>query len=355
MRHIFSRLYFLISISLLTVNLAHAISEQCAATRYVFDVGSGSMKLGIVKIDTCKMQVLDFVKSDMEPVIFQRCLEQSSGHNMLDQHCIEQGVEGMRSLLDRNNVDCQGKDQCAGIATAWARKAVNIDKMIQAWRGSLGVNIQIVSQKDEGAFAYRNAILHPTVRDKQNKQDVAILDIGGGSFQISTQSKDDIAVFFGQFGAFNFKKLIDANLLKDLTKKTYYDAQTLPQVLTLASGLIKPEIRKDINLLHKIEDGNIDVIAVGRLFVNAFMKEMNFSNIIYKKDVKTFIESLCGLTEEQMLAKHPKTAKFFAPNAQIAAILLYTIMDSLGIEKLEVVDARLFDSIALDERLWLVK
>lgn len=348
MRRILSRFFLLINIAFTLMHIANAAGDECIATRYTFDVGSGSMKLGIVKVDKCKMQVVEFIKNDMEPVIFQRCLEQAPDHSTLSDLCIKQGIEGMRTLLDRNNVDCQGKDQCAGIATAWARKTENITKMLQAWR-ALGVKIHTISQQQEGDFAYRAAILHPAVRDKEN---VAILDIGGGSFQISTQTNVSVDVFSGQFGAFSFKKLVNANLSEGEAKHVYYDAKTLPHVFSIARGLIKPEIHKSAKLLHKIKTNQLNVVAVGRLFINAFMQEMNFSNIIYKKDVKTFIESLSGLTEEQVLAKYPKMAKFFAANAQIAAILLYTIMDSLNIEKLEVVDARLFDYIALNQEFW---
>ncbi len=327
-----------------------AAGNSCIETRYTFDIGSGSTKLGVVKIDACQNKPLEFIKTDVEHVKFQKCLEQSPNRNTLTEVCIAEGVAGMKKLLQRNNIDCQKTDKCAGIATEWARSAQNADILLQAWR-DLGVKITMISQKDEGIFAYRGAVLHPAVQQFADMQNVGILDVGAASFQVSTQAKSKVDVFLKQSGISSFKRQLDKKL--GLAQDTmFYDQHNLPLALAAAVELIKPEMRQNASLSNKIKENKLAVFAVGRLFVNAFMDEMGFKNVIHKHELKAFAESLSGLTEKQVLAKHPKMLPFFAQHAQIAAILVYAIMEGLGVDKLEIIDARLFDYLAIDHALW---
>jgi exopolyphosphatase/guanosine-5'-triphosphate,3'-diphosphate pyrophosphatase len=331
--------------------VATAFAENCIEKRNVFDVGSGTTKLGVLLVDKCRHHSLSFEKTDVEHLKFQKCLEQSIDKSTLSDDCIEQGIKGMRLLLERNNLDCLKKDKCAGIATAWARNAKNADELLNEWQ-KLGVAVKVISQDAEGVFAFRSALMHPKVKKTANLENVAILDVGGGSFQVGVQNKNEVNIFYGKFGVFSLRKLIDAELGVKAAKNTYYSIDELPRVLKAAVDLIRPEMRKDIALLPKIKNRKLAVFGVGRLFVNAFMQEMQFNNIITKGDLVEFIRAISILNGEEVAKKYPQMAEFFIQHAQIAAIMVYAIIESLGVDQLEVIDARLFDYIALDKEVW---
>ena len=337
--------------SFLIFFVATAFADGCVEKRNVFDVGSGTTKLGMLLVDKCRQESISFEKSDIEHLKFQKCLEQSVDKSTLSNDCIIQGVEGMRSLLARNGLDCLKKDKCAGIATAWARNSKNADRLIDEWQ-KLGVMIKIISQEAEGVFAFRSALMHPNVKKISDLDDVAILDAGGGSFQVGVQIKGIVDVFYGKFGVFSLRQLIDAELGVKADKDIYYSIEKLPNVLKTAVNLVRPEMRKDVALLPKIKNKELVVFGVGRLFVNAFMDEMQFSNVITKGDLIEFIRSISLLKSEEVAKKYPNMAKFFIPHAQMAAIMVYAIIESLEVDQLEVIDARLFDYIALDKEVW---
>lgn len=330
-------------------------SASCIQTRYAFDIGSGSAKLGILKVDTCQNKVVSFLKEDSEHVQFQHCIAESKDRKTLSDACIANGVQVIKNLLARNQIDCRNGAKCAGVATAWARNAKNTAKLLHAWR-QLGINIAVISQGDEGKFAYQSAILHPTIQEAYDTQEIVIMDVGGGSFQLALETPNNIEIIGGAIGVFNLKKFIDRHLenkpAPPLKHPTYYDRHTLPHAMELAVNLVNSTVHKDKHLTQSEHKKQKRVFAVGMLFVRGLMKQMEFNHIVHKNDLKNTAYMLSDLTEAEATEKFSQMPPSLLPHAQTIMILIYAIMESLAIDQFEVVDARLFDYIALSKKFW---
>jgi hypothetical protein len=325
-------------------------SNNCSEVRYTFDIGSASAKLGVLKVNHCQSKIISFLKSDVEHLSLQHCLSESADHNTLTDACIEQELVKLNNVLKRNNIDC-AVARCAGIATAWARYAKNSNKFLQKL-AQMGLKIKVISQEDEGKFAYCSAMLHPIVQGVDAKEEVAILDVGGGSFQIGIEKINNIQIVGGKIGVFNIKKYINQHLPHEHRQNLYYNKEEFPHALKMAVKLVRPYIESDKHLKEMAEKNKVQVFAVGLLFLDGLMTKLAFNHIVKKDELLLMAQSFSGMTEEEVINKYPEMNNLLIRNVQVMLMLLYAILENLQVEQFEIVDARLFDYIALEDEFW---
>jgi len=96
----------------------------------------------------------------------------------------------------------------------------------------------------------------------------------------------------------------------------------------------------------------VQVFAVGLLFLDGLMTKLAFNHIVRKDELLKVAQSFAGMTEEEVANKYPEMNRLLVQNVQVMLMLLYAILENLQVEQFEIVDARLFDYIALEDEFW---
>ncbi len=322
-------------------NLSYAEQDYCVENRYVFDIGSGATKSVGIKFDKCANSVLNVLGQKDIHVKYQDCVNESKNGNISDQ-CIAEGIKAIEQIKEYYGTDCY-HDKCYGVATAWARRIKNRSAILDNFKVH-GLNIKVLSQYDEGKIGYEAAINATSFVSNLSPEYVLVLDVGGGSFQISGKDKDmKIAVYHGKYGVFNYANYIRKRLNIHTAYLTQY--QYLEAVRITASLL-----KKDVGHFRWISDKNNNraakIIGIGSLLNLGLSKQIGLGPSISKDKLIAAISEFTGHNIEWTGKRFPRLPKEVAYNIQIAMILIYSIMDTFNIKEIYTIDASIASYIA---------
>jgi exopolyphosphatase/guanosine-5'-triphosphate,3'-diphosphate pyrophosphatase len=326
--------------------------NHCYEIRYSFDIGSGATKTRKNLVDTCEGRLLKNLDEKIEQIKYQQCINNSK-NGTLDPSCMKMGLDSIRRLQEKYNIDCSG-EKCAGIATAWARNASNTEELIKAFREQ-NIHIRVVSQKEEGEIGFNAARMH-TETKYFSPEHMIVWDIGGGSFQLSTGLNNEIYVYKGPYGIDNFGKKLRTHLEKR-GMKIDYSNQFLPcvhtkEALKYAIKLVGKEAAKDELITGRIAAGNTRVFGIGRLLHLGIHKELGTEEVVTRKKIKELAYSFCDLDKEAIHKKYPNLPEHFIMSAQINVILAYGIMKGLNLSEMRVLDSKVADYVSEQPKYW---
>jgi exopolyphosphatase/guanosine-5'-triphosphate,3'-diphosphate pyrophosphatase len=310
---------------------------QCNKVMHGIDIGSGSMRVSVNLVDSCRKQLVEKRDFFVKHLSYQKCLD-ASPDETLSPKCLVRTAELLQELHDQGRLNCN-HDNCVAIATAWARQARNIDKVKQVY-AQQNIKLKVLSQDEEGRLAYKtlrsylnhNAKEHDYNPDEQ----MLVIDVGGGSYQLSTQDHSDnnggIYVYDGEYGVINFSD----HLANKFTKKSlFYSKKDLAKVMSYAVQLIGSHVTAD-SMVHS--NAARRVYGVGRVFNNSIQDELGINTPITKERLMDMIYKLSSIKNDaQMLRSYPKSEGAFLAYAQDTLILVYAIMVASGIGEVEII------------------
>ncbi len=330
--------------------------------RYVFDIGSSNTKSYCCVVDKANDRIISIIDSITVAMPYQEYIN-NSHNNELSPEAFERSCEAMTKILSYYNIAPKDnpKLHCAGIATAWARNAVNSQELIDKINNQFGVHIEIASQQLEGELGVRALKANPIMHmDKY----YSVLDIGGGSFQLGYHSaSDDIYVYNGPYGAVNYANEMRA--LLGVGGNAMLNVDQLHSIINIASKKIACSISE--YLVTTNMHGN--VYAIGNM-VNKSIKPLvtamltdhtskNAHNYHYDKHSVTIEEmftlvSILGTNDEAKLHEmYPELSEYDMHTAQTNVTLLCSIMESADIHSVEFLEhVKSLDAIAVYEDLW---
>lgn len=165
---------------------AYAVSE----IRSAFDIGSGKIK----------MQVARVYEDHIDPLYCQA--EQISHFNA---PIVSQEGEITRAGQDRifEVLKClksvggsYGSTKCYAVATELFRTAPNGREIVQNISSLLNMEIRIISPEEEGVLSFLTIIQEANL----NPEEIVVLDIGSGSFQVTCKEGGRFLVYSAPFG-----------------------------------------------------------------------------------------------------------------------------------------------------------
>lgn len=328
---------------------------NCLEKRYVFDIGSGSTKLEAYLVDKCENKIVSQFGDFRKSVRYQECISSSIDKKTITKECMKQGLTAIKAIKNHFNINCR-QEKCRGIATAWSRKVRNSLELFDLFK-SEGVHISTISQEEEGILGFKAVKTDRTLQGAEEDR-LVIWDIGSGSFQLTTlKNKDDVYVYNGPYGNTNFfQEIKEQNLLQTnagFENKRYFTKSELDIILPYAVEKARESVQKDSVITAKLAQKNIRVIGIGKLMYNSIKTELELENPIKKDTLKKFIYNFSDITFKQTKENFPKVDYDYMDLIQKSLIIVWSIMESSGIEQIEVLDSGdLADAVAVDPDYW---
>ncbi len=291
-------------------------------TRAAVDVGSGSIKLTIAKVNPQSNKIHHILYSEEHAVPFKRDI-QVGGKSLLSEKIQKVAFEKLSDL--QKELETHRPTERKGIATAASRQANNAPEMFKKINEELGIDISIISQNEEGRLGFGTAA---AVSGTQHEKLIAV-DSGSGSFQVTTLIDGELEVIEGDLGYIPSLEILMAIRGKKL------DLQTPPATVTLKEAEILVErMRAKMPPVtdafsQKIKDPSNKIVGIGNEnFIFAMGAAGVGKSTFTKEELWEAISLHAGKPAEELKG-------FAKPDtAVLGMVLLYTIMDSIGLDQI---------------------
>ncbi|MBI3236790.1 MAG: hypothetical protein HYZ48_03700 [Chlamydiales bacterium] len=311
-------------------------------TRAAVDVGSGSIKVSVAKIDPISQKIHKILYSQEHPIPFKRDI-QVGGESKLSEKIQAVALEKLEGLK-KDFSKKYNIEQWRGIATAASRQAVNAQEMFQKIDQKLDIPISIISQNEEGRLGFETAKAVSAI----DPEKLIAVDSGSGSFQLTTLIDGNLEVIEGELGY-----IPSLEMLMEIRKERL-DLNTPPAPVTLEEAVIlNQKLGKKMPSISsafrdKINAPSTTIIGIGN---ENFIFAMGATGVgkatFTKEELWKAIEAHAGKQESEM-------TQFAKPNtAVLGMVLLYSIMDGMGIEKITACHANgSCEGLLIDKSYW---
>lgn len=301
------------------------------------DIGSGSTKIMVAKVDFCKNKILEVLHSENRAVQYNEDLEKSADGN-LSPTIVNKGLSTLKEMI--NKAHTFRPKRSYGVATSVFRKAKNGTDVIKTFARKLNVRLEVISQETEALLAYYSVLA--MIDDKQlNTKKIVIWDIGGGSMQIfsMTDTKKPLK-YLGDVASVTFK-----NMVIEVLQGKALDAAASPnpigekreQVLALARSYAKLHVPTELKTLMK----NRVVIGVGG--VHGF----SIKNQVQMKDNEYTLAEVEKAGKIQSLKSDSDLKGEYRSTDVTNLLLVQGFMEALDINVVKVMNANLIQGALL--------
>ena len=321
-----------------------ALGKECIFTRAAFDVGSGTTRMKVAKVNVCKNLILKvFLKKDF-PVKYKDSMAQRRA-NVLGPEIKKIGLRTFRKLKDLA-IKFKPKDYI-GVATSALRQAKNGTAFTEEIFNRLGIKINIINQKKEAEMGYFGALAQGL--SGHSLDDIVVWDIGGGSMQLSSMSfhSKKLTVYEGQLASVPFKNWLIKNAKgMDPAKVNTPNPLSLMQ-MNRGVAFGKNTAEKNVPyLLRRITKKKKSlVIGIGGVHNFSILKQFKKGTQEYNlSDLKNTISKLAGKTDAQIGGDYAATdySNFG---------LVYGFMQGLGIKKVQVRKVDMTDGVLINPKI----
>ena len=321
--------------SLLVTSVAQA--DACRQIRAGLDIGSGSTKIAVARVDLCQHRIEKMLYQDQRAVAWNEALSQASD-NQLSPAVVRQGATALQQLL--KNAQRYHPQRITGVATAAFRRASNGQAVIEQLASQTGTRLTVISQQQEaklGFLSAKAALNDPAIRDEQ----LLVWDIGGGSMQMTAWRQQDQPVadiYQGKLASVTLKNFI-LTVLKNTPDAASPNPigswrQTVLRFVELfASNDVTPQIRQDV--------AGRQVIGIGG--VHGF----SIRNQLPGKPDRYSLTRLSELSKQQVWKGDSELTGDYRATDVSNLLLVEGYMRALKIDEVTIVNASLIQGVLL--------
>lgn len=308
--------------------------------RAAIDIGSGATNLKVAKVDPNTHKILIQLYEKSIPVPYQKHLEQSSDQTF-DRQVMDQGIRAIKALKEM--ADSYHVKKVIAVATAAFRKAKNAEQFAKEIEEQTGVQVRIINQDEEGILAFRGALAITPVQPEQ----ALTWDIGGGSMQLTTLSKEGTyLVEKGKTASIPFKNAVIEQIEhKDVKTIASPNPMTLEQMQAATQYAAQLAGETDSFIKNKIQDPNTQILAVGSLFNYAIRPLVN-NQVVQQAELEKAVMKFAGKTDEEL------PGGSLAEVAVTNPLLVLGYMKGLNINKAEIVSVNNADGALTYPPYW---
>ncbi|MCR9204408.1 MAG: hypothetical protein NXH75_07520 [Halobacteriovoraceae bacterium] len=309
-------------------------SFRCHVIRAGIDIGSGSTKFLLAKIDKCKRSLIGVLKEENIAIKFKESLHLNK--DRISENLLGKAKSAITNFMVTHNVST---GQIRGVATEVFREAKNGDVVINRLARETGVSLKIIDQKKEAELGFW-AVIGMTGKQPN---DILVWDIGGGSMQMTVERKGHLFSYLGKLASVSFKNYV----LKEKSLKrgspnpigSYSGVQSYNYAYSFA--------QKEVDIEIQQEAKRREVIGIGGVHYYSVRMQLN------RKPNSPY--SLYELLRESNKRVNWSDSKFSGLYKETEAsnlLLVGGFMKALGIETVLPLKVNLATGILFDDTLW---
>jgi len=304
------------------------IEVKCDKNLAAFDIGSGTTKLKIVKVNVCEKKFIKVLSYMTMPVPYAQDLKENNGKfsaaiQNYGAEVIGRYVRASKSF----NVD-----KILGVATSAFRKSSNGKELIKKWNKKFSVDFRVIDQREEALIGYDSVRLH-------DSHEYAVWDIGGGSMQVVENSDGKPFIYLGNIASVTFKNKLMKKLKIDGSSPNPVDRKVFDYAVNLSIELFSEELR--VNKLKKFSPG-FKFVGIGGLHKSLLPKNQDYYTF---ENLEERATRFIGKTDAEINSKYSDTMV-----TNIALIMGF--MKLFDISKIHVSDVVLSDGLIYQELIY---
>lgn len=329
-------LFFLVLISLFSFS-ALAAGKNCQENRMGFDIGSGSTKMMVAKVDTCKKIILEVLHSESHPVAYNEDLEKNSD-GRLSSGILKKGSVVLAEMK-KNGLTFKPQ-KTYGVATSVFRKAKNGGQVIKEFSRTHKIKLDVISQEDEALLGYLS-VKAASAAIEQGPKNLVVWDIGGGSMQMySYDQRGNVQRYLGNLASVSFKNMvIEALELKNI--ETTLSPNPIGDKREQAIALARSYAR--LHVPAELRFDMVDRVVVGVGGVHS----QSIKNQLQLKEMHYTLEDLQAASKLQSLkSDHELTGEYRSTDVT-NLLLVQGFMEALGIKEVKIVNASILQGVVL--------
>jgi exopolyphosphatase/guanosine-5'-triphosphate,3'-diphosphate pyrophosphatase len=335
-KHSYIRNSLLIAVLLFFTSCSIFKQRECVLNRAAFDIGSGSTKMTVARVNRCKGEIEEILFEDQSAVAYKQDLY--SNNNTFSDATIKKGIYEL-SELKATAVDL-GATEFSALATEAFRTAKNGKDTLDQLEDKTDIEINVITQELEAKYGYLGAkIKHPFM----NEDKIVVWDIGGGSMQMTYVDNGKYHHYLGKLASVSFKEKV--------LEQYYSSSKKSPNPLG------KSKSKRALGLSRFFAHGNVPddmkkyletarVFGIGGVHYYSIRKQALKKGHIYNQpQLRIALRKRSKLTDRQIGGRYAATDV-----TNIALVLGF--MEALGIRKVETLKVNMSHGLFLDETQW---
>ncbi len=323
-----------------TVPVLGAETKNCVSVRAAFDVGSGSTKLKVARVDTCRQLIMKYLYDASRKVDYKADLA-ASENSTFRKEIMTKGLIALSALkIEAEKFD---PDSYVGVATSAFRKAKNAEPFITRIERETGIALTVIDAKEEGILGFNAGAATTGIPIKK----VLVWDIGGGSMQLTTQTDNgNVYVYSSGVASVGFRNII----IKRIQEKDLAISST-PNPMSIKDGARAVNLARHLAwivpapITSKIGKRDTVVVGIGGVHYYSIRGQLGADKSYTRDEVQQTLKKRLGLTDKEIDSKYASTDV-----SNLALVLGY--MDALDIDEVLPAKLNLADGLLLHPWYW---
>lgn len=306
------------------------LASNCHKKRAAFDIGSGTTKMVVADIDTCKNLVFSVIFEARRPIAFKEHINKNNLN--FTQGFIGEAIIKINEL--KHKAKALGVTEFKAVATSAFRLAKNSSEVIKRINKETGLNVDIINQTREALIAFN------ATKSLLSKSNLLVWDIGGSSMQIVKSDNKSKNIYLGKLASVSFKDLV-VEKIKNKKEKLNGPNPLNKKGAIKAMNLARDYATKNAKELIGLIDTQY-VVGVGGVHYYSIKNQVASDELFYnQKDLlKTLLER-AKLDDSEIGGDYAATEV-----TNLALVLGF--MQALGIERVYPIKINMAHGILLD-------
>lgn len=310
------------TIFVLLILITQAFANECEAIRAAFDIGSGTTKMKVAKVNTCEQKIIEMLVEAQEKISYKEALK-ASEENTLSLDILTKGAQA----LNRLKIKAQefNPEIYIGSATSAFRTAINGEQARKILETKTDIRIKVISQELEAKIGFVAAA--QLVSADLNK--IVVWDIGGGSMQITTLDPNGaFDIYKGKVASVSFKNhVIEQVQYKNLTETTTPNPiSSADYNLARRDAFAIASLTTSRVLRDKLKKDDTVVIGIGGVHHYSISSNISDRGVYTRDELTDRLANILGKTDEEVGGE-------YADSDVSNAILVKGFMDGLYINE----------------------
>ena len=319
------------------VPLTAPLDKKCIAYRAAFDIGSGTTKMKVAKVNICAPINAEIIYRKEIKVPYAENYQ--SG--LFNQKIRNAGIIALQQL--KNEAINNRAEAFAGVATESFRRAADSAEFFREVKTQTGLSIKLIDQDQEAILGYQAVSLALTGKNDK----FVVWDIGGASMQMIFRQQDQkFIIYRGEIASVSFKEKILTQIKQQKPEQhsspNPIGKENLKKAIELAGAAADavPEEMKRV-----IREPDAVIIGIGG---------------VHNESIKKQLQSNGGYTHQELINAVNARIEWndkdigghYADTEISNLILVLGFMEKLGINEVIPVNVNLADGVLIDPAFW---